>query len=397
MKHVAKRRKAVNPRTFYGKAQIIGRNLPKLIGVGKKLYRGYNKAKQIYNSARKSSASSRSASVRTTQLQGISQHNDWTSRPSKVIVVGRKHAQVKTVSAFKLVHHLSKTLGNVQGRQAVSVGMEIFTKDQLGGVTTNVLGSTSQWDTDPFLLNPYSTAPQNSIYPNTPNEVVATDKLFIKNVKSHLRIVSMESIPQRVKVYWILNKRNTNLSATTIWSTSIANNAGYLQTGSVAPSTLATSTFTSGYAHNYDIGQTPFGCPDFRKFFKLLDKDQFILQPGDEITVSRTFIMNKMYYKNTILTMSTEDRYVPGYTITPVIVVDGSLVGIASNLGTEAGRVAPGATKVGVFSSDHITFAATPASRFNIVRNEPAYTAGDTTDTLKHLNDTDDVIVETSV
>lgn len=372
--------------------------------VAKRVRQGYKAGKQVarrvqaaiqrYNRGRKARSPRGDNRYATNQLQGISQHNDWASRPSGTIVVGRKESVVKTIGHFHLSHFYSDITSGAQGRQITRQGMELFNINQCLGVTSNAINNSGAWGTDPFTLNPYSTAPANAIYPGIAG-VANEDKIFIKDVYHHLRISAMATIPMKVKVMWFLNKKDNGGSLTGLWS-SLLDGTALGQGNNLAPTSLAGPlTFTPGKAFTNDIGRTPMQVPAFKKFWKLISSDQFVLQPGDEVSIKRKFIYNKLLQKS--LLQELVGFYVPGYTIVPLILVEGSLVGISESVGVESTQCAPGSCKIGIFTKDVINFNATPINRYSIERNEPAFIRNDITDVLKQIDDTDQVVAEVKV
>lgn len=395
VKHVSKKRKlsTVTPKNFYGNsyrsAVKLGRFGAKAYRYAKKLYGRYNKAKQVYNNSGKSFGSNHNSNFRTTQLQGISQHNDWSKRPSKTIIVGRSEKLMKTLGMYKLTHQYSKVITGTQGNQTYATGMYIFSVLQCQGSTSGVRNSSSLWGTSIYTLNPYSTAPSNAIYPGIAG-VAAEDKVVIKDVKSEMRVLSMATIPQRVRVYWCLCRKATAASFITLWINCLADTT-LGQGASAASNMISNTSYTPGAPGTTDIGRSPFELAAFRGYFKMLDKDQFILQPGDEITLTRKFVYNKVLMQGYASDMT--GSHAPKYTIVPFIIVDGSLVGIATTAGTDAAEVSPGECKVGLMQTDTITLYATPVNRYTINRQEPAIIKA-SIETSKHIDDVDQVIVE---
>lgn len=397
-KHAVARVQPVSTGNFYGgRYYQVAKGAVRL---GKQVGRFVKKVgKKVRTESRKRGGGYKASPARKLitdagALQAISQHNDWSSRPSRTVLIGRWKSPVKTFGHFHLSHFYSGIIKQVEGRQGIGQGMEIFNLNQCLGVTSNAVNNAGAWGTDPFQLNPYSVAPTTAIYPGIAG-VASEDKIFIKDVDHCLRIVSMTTIPQKIKIYWMLCKKNTTTSVAQLW-TNLLDDTSLGQGAATAPTTLAGPlTFQPGKGFTNDLGRTPYQVPAFKKFWKLLSRDQMILQPGDEISVKRKFVYNRMLQKGMLEEVS--GLYVPGYTVLPFVIVEGSLVGISTALGVEATQVAPGSCKVGIFSKDTINFKATPVNRYSIERNEPAFIRNDTTDVLKQVDDTDDIIAETNV
>jgi len=403
VKHVTKKRKfnTISVGKFYGAAKNGYQ-------VGKQLVKGYRNGKRLFNTVSKAvrnrfkhrAGGSRTLTTASTNnaMLGVSQHNDWAKRPYRVIWVGKKKADYKTIGKFSLDHSYQVIASKSQGQQALAQLGVLFNRNQLSGTTSTLRADfADKWATDPFLLNPYSTPPNNAIYSAAAPGVASNDKIFIKYADHEMRFVSMETVAQRVKVMYFLCKKNTNRSITSLWQT-ILTSESYLQTTQAYASFIAIASITPGFTDVNQIGETPNTLKGFRNFFKLIDEDQFILQPGDQIQINRKFHFNKYVLKDTMTSMNTGDLYMPGISVVPMVFIDGALVGISIDVGTSAAsEVAPAATRVGILQKDKYVFAAVPVNRFVIKRVETGYLRDDTTQFQKHIDDTDQAEALTSV
>lgn len=395
VKHVAKRPRTVSANKFYAAAKSGYR-------VGKQLYKAYKSGKKVYDkvnqirNGRSKSSSSGSVVASASVLQSISQHNDWASRKPVTIYIGKKNCR-KTVGNYYLDHSSSGIQTADQGRQINSFGGCKLTKDQLNGNTsTNINNQDTQFATDPFLLNPYSTGPTNSIYTGPAPAVSSNDTIYIKTIESQFRIVSLNNIPQRVKFFVYLNKRTSstgNGDLNQVWADAISGN-NYLQASSAAgPATIADTVIVPGTLNRTDIGVVPHSYSHFRKYFKLLHSDQFVLQPGDQMTKKIKYVVNKVISKK-VIEMLSDDLYVPGYSIIPYFIVDAGLVGLETALDAGTVRCAPGSCKVGYLNQDRYTFGALPATRWTINRLEIGYNQVDTTSIRKIVDAEDSGVVQ---
>lgn len=376
-------RKPVSAAKFYGAAKAGVR-------VGKKLYKAYKEGKKLYNKTKQAMdgrgkpSGSRSLAVNANLLQSaLNQHNDWDKRPAKVIWIGKRRT-FKTLGSFKLEHSSSGIVSGSQGTQAHNFIDEKMNVAQLSGTTSTVFANQSnRWITDPFALNPYSAPIANSIYPSGGSAPAADDKLYIKSVSTEVRIVSLTNIAQRVKVFHYLCIKTPDSSIGGMFLDAV-NSGAYLQTTSASgPNSNASTLCVAGAASISDIGQVPHQYYTFRKFFKLIESDQFMLQPGDQISKHVKFMVNKMVTREQV---TSTLLYVPGISVCTLVITDAGLVGLEATLDAGTSRCAPGASKVGYVVNDIYNFAALPVNRYNIHRLEIGYNQNDATDVRKIVN-----------
>jgi len=254
----------------------------------------------------------------------------------------------------------------------------------MDGTTTSdlIANFKTLWATSPFELNPYSTAPANAIYSATPGAVISGDKLCVKHFVSKIHMVSLSPIAQRIQVYWYLCKQSSDDSPSAAW-TDLDTELKYLQPlQGVGPAVTSGAPSTTTQA-GYPVSTNPDNKPPKRMFtrWKELHKDQFMLQPGDNIHLARKFIYNRVITKATLADMI--GVYQKGWTVTPLIIVQGAIVGLGSDgeayPPTNIDRVTYGKCKIGYVQTNEITFGALSANRFDIKRMEMGYVAGNST------------------
>jgi len=279
-------------------------------------------------------------------------------------------------------------VSGAQGVQALNFIDEKMNTQQLNGsITTSITTQNNRWQTDPFLLNPYSTPPLNALYTGPAPSVADDDKIFIKSVKSELRIVSLTNVAQRVKVFYYLAVKTSSVSITNLFSDVVVAGAFLQASSASAPSTIAGTTCTPGSYTNADLGVVPHQYRNFRKYFKLVHGDQFMLQPGDQISKPVDIVVNKMVSKEEASKASAS--YIPGLTLCTLVIVDAGLVGLETTLDSGVTRCAPGAAKIGYVVNDKYHFSALPVNRYDIHRLELGYNQVDTTDVRKIVDSED--------
>jgi len=362
------------------------------------------KTKVFYGKKRKNSSSAKHGSKRRklgassiatiSALQGTGMHADWSKLPSKTILKSSR-PEVKTIGRYKLRHQMDYKIESLTtGTQAVGGATGIATQYQLAGTTSN--DSTNyyfKWATDPFLLNPHSIPPVNSIYNATqPIVGVASDKICLKNCTSEMNVLSLDTIAQKVDIYWLMCNANTGNHPVDQWST-VETALGYLQTVSaVGTTTTADVTPTLGYGGR-TIAEQPLP-KGFGKYWKTLHRDTFVLQPGDSIRMTRILHFNRVITK-AWLTNQSATAYLKGISVVRLVVVNGALVGVARNGETSfpvthIDRVTQGRTKIGVLQKDDYVFGAMSSARYDINRLEIGNIMSATVIT-ENIDNTDDV------
>jgi len=372
---------------FYSRAKAaynVARNIRKAVVLGRKVKSSFK------GKYRKLTRGSRSSHY----TGSYGSHNDWQQLPMKTFVIGSKNP-IKTQGDFKLVHAKDYIQEEYRtGFQSVQDGMSTLTSFQMEGTyaSNSLAGFKTTWGTDPFELNPYSTAPANAIYTATPLAVIAGDKLCIKYFTTKIHMVSLSPIAQRVQIYWYLCKQSSDDAPSAAW-TDLDTELKYLQpTQGVGPATTAATTATLGFP----VATNPDNKPPRRMHtrWKELHKDQFMLQPGDNIHVARKFIYNRVITKSNLADMI--GTYQKGWTITPMIIVQGAIVGLGTDgetyPPTNIDRVTYGKCKVGYVQTNEITFGALNANRFDIKRMEMGYVANNSTNATAIVDADDEEI-----
>jgi len=389
------KRKQITPKVFYAKANKYAKTANAIYRGGRVLYSKYNQGKKLVKSARRVYRKL-SGKSRASHYSGDSgSHNDWVSLGKKVIRVNN-NKPIKTIGNFTFVHAKDYIVENQYvGTQFVYNGQGQMTRNQLTGavLAADISEFGSRFQTSPFELNPYSTAPNNDIYTNVPGAVVAADKIYIRSVKSELKFVSMCPIAQKVQVYFYLCQKDHDDNPVNAWN-DILTTTKFLQPASgVGPVTYAgiQPLTLGGLLIDYPGSQPP---ARMSQRWKVLHKDQFMLQPGDNLSLTRTFIINRMMNKD-FLSEHTQN-FMRGVTICSMVVTEGAIVGLGdtnSFPATNVDKVTNGRTKLGYVHTDTYQFAALPVNRFDITRAEIGFIQNNTTN-ITSIIDADDSIID---
>lgn len=322
----------------------------------------------------------------------ISQHNDLSLKHIGFYKVpGGVHR--KTLASYTYRDIVPWIVSSVEGKQAVDFPECIFTRPMIIGDTSTNFAERYRLPDDFYNLNPYVTSMQAStFYPGPIPAIVSSDYLYIKNVKCTTRFLSMETIPQKVTCYWLMPNYDTGVNPITQW-TSIINSKNLTQGAAGARQVVGTTTAVGGAESINTLSSSPWIHPEFRKNWKCIKKQQFVLQPGDQRNLSFNIIYNKAINRNTFLNLRTAGEFMKGFTVFPMIIAEGGLVGVGAAAATTASEVTTGSTKVGVLTDYMYHFGALPASRISTNRHvdHQIVDIDETTQYVKMIDDIDEV------
>ena len=155
--------------------------------------------------------------VRTNHLLEISQHNDLSYKTSTIRLRRAKHHKgLRGRYMFSQTWDYVNGTGN-EGAQNTDEGKKMFTRAQITGDVSNVRILTDNWAIDPILLNPYVLSDNASSY-FTGAQAYKEDRFHVETVQQKIHLVSLCTIPQIVKIYWLMYKKDSDLGVSQIWS-----------------------------------------------------------------------------------------------------------------------------------------------------------------------------------
>jgi len=281
---------------------------------------------------------------------------------------------------------------SAQGLQNVDYGECAFTREQLIGVTDSSRFNRQRWSDDPFLLNPYSTRPNNAIYTVAqPAAVAKNDILYIKSIKYTVEMLNMTILPQNSKIYFLCPNYDTNVNPIDQWVSILAAKSEG-QVLAAAQDDLLDVNAVAGGSSTTDPRQSPFVHGEFRNNWTTISKLDVILQAGEQVNFEFTVEINKVMSRDTVLNIR-QNQFLRGITIFPLFITNAGLAGISAETGFEAAEVAYGEVKIGFIMNQHITFGALPTSRKSYERTFPGdlrnVTAGAVGEAQRTITDED--------
>lgn len=283
-------------------------------------------------------------------------HNDMTKHVVKSWLKPGKYK--KQIGTFEFNITREKVLEqNIKGAQLHDLGYSIARRDHYTG-TVIATAPNDFLPIDPFQLNPYSQNNTNDMFPAT-RKVANTGKLGLMKVKQQILLVNLTSAPVDVVVHWVLCKKDDSRNPIEKWQDLLQEtnqNAGMKAATFYGP--LGVETYTGGHIGTATYGASPWQVRSFKKFWKMVGKDKFVLQGGDQKKISIEFDYNR-YLSRDIFVKSLGD-FMAGYTIFPLILARGAGVGIGVD---EVTAMTFASIKLGLIQTDRYIYGAVPAAQ----------------------------------
>jgi len=305
----------------------------------------------------------------------ISGHNDMSMHKFNVSVRAPK-ARDKGVGRYIYHETFDGLSATLEGQQVTYICKNFMTSQQLLGLTVATDRRDKEaWACDPCALNPYQNITTVGTYTGGQT---ANDSFYLQSLTAQLAVVSTCTIPQKIKIMWLMYKKNSNQSVTSIWDASITYES-MGQTALTYPANPTVLNPTPGTATKDFIESNPFSMKMFKQYFKLLHKEEFCLQPGDQRHFQATFGINKRFDIPYLRSMknTSADQYLGGITIVPVIIHYGGLVQIQKSgvLDTTYGIA-----DLGVMQNNKYIFRAVKADRLSVSRTYAGHVSAVTGD-----------------
>lgn len=302
------------------------------------------------------------------------QHNDFTVARMK-FNIGRGLLTKMSPATYRYTETWDVTDYGNEGCQSYFMVKNLMTKDQLAGITSNARNSTTSWEIQPWLLNPDSQQSLNGTIGGTQPNPWPTQVYGVQSVKMDIGFISLCSAPQEVEVMWMYCLKDTDSSPAYLWEDVLGRYS--TNQGTFSAAALTTTSTASGGVF------TPlrYGCPnptvfkEFRKIWKCIHREKFILQPGDTRRYSNNCNVNRKVFATEMANRQT--TYLAGYTIIPLIVVRGALAAIKDS-GSTKPEVTFIKTAIGVYCENTYSFKTGINQSFGTARYFPGMVAGTT-------------------
>jgi len=324
------------------RAAVIG--VKKGASVGTRYFSRLNKA---YNQKRRKGRYN-------SKVSAVSGHNDLSANSfSNSLNPGKlqKHLGMYT---YKVTKQLIQN--QVAGVQSVFEGKPIVMRSQFNG-TVDTGAASNNFPDDPFQLNPYVNSP-NAIYSGPMPVVASTSLLGLSSVTHEMTMLNLETSAVQVHIMYVLCKDDTDKSPTVAWNDGLFQSSEN-QAAITYRTTLANITSAGAGESIYSYGQTPYKVRMFKKYWKTIAEQKFILNGGDQKRISTKFNYKKFLSRAVLA--AGGGIYMAGFTIIPLIIVRGAVVGVSTGADVASTEVTYASCRVGLLQTDKYNLCGMPA------------------------------------
>lgn len=269
----------------------------------------------------------RTKEIKEKDLLEISTHNDLSMHWLRGVTL-KKHMTGKFGTGAKHQEDYQNILVAAQGKQGVGIGEILFSRGKLIGSTNPARNVTTQAALDYYALNPSSGNSGSGLFGST--AVVDNDNamLGVKSAVYTIEFLSMQSVAQTVDLYFLMPKFDCSQNPYESWKDYLV--AERLSSAAVTGNTTIgalNAQFGGVDANNW--GQDPFKTRHFGRMWKCIRKASFVLQPGDQRNYKFRVTYNKVAKRGTFIYDRTAGDYMAGWTVVPMYVIRGGVVGLS--------------------------------------------------------------------
>lgn len=174
------------------------------------------------------------------------------------------------------------------------------------GGAGQVLANDAYFDCLPWDLNPYKFNTGSTLFSGGANTAYGfyEDKIYLEKVSGFLDLLNTSTVSAAYcDVYWLVAKQTLSTSVATTLNSCITHDsfAGAANKGQAVyvGRSVATNanTVVSGYPDIEVYGLKPQQLPTFSKFYKIVQKDNLVLAPGESRRTYATFHYNENQLK----------------------------------------------------------------------------------------------------
>jgi hypothetical protein len=173
-------------------------------------------------------------------------------------------------------------------------------------------------------------------------------KVYLKHIECNVSYVSLVTSPIELEVLWCEPKRNVVRKPHEEWTYQLQQE----QLGQPAANQGAP---TAGYPEKYFPGQHPTSLMGWRKLWKIVHLDKFVLQPGSSVKINANIHVNKMIDLASLNSLNdgSDNKIIglPGISLFPMYIVKSAAIE-----NTTQGVMTYGAGKFGWLAEERFTF-----------------------------------------
>lgn len=271
------------------------------------------------------------------------QHNDVSAHRWAIYLNKKRH--YKGMAASVMDVHYTRHVDTAVGQQGVDVFAGIFDRNGLLGLGAASFNS-GQFPSGVFQLNPYQkiTGSEKNSFAGVSN----LDQCYIHYVGGQYQFCNFSDSPIELDVYWLLCRKNVDLSPNTYWSNLMAN-AGNAGTPAVQP-VIGTGVFIQGTPSVNTYGQNPNQHKDFKKVWKTVKYVRLCLSGMQNSKHNFVMHYNKFVSKSYII--DSGSNFIAGYSIVPMVIARGHLI-------KDSGTVSGGNANSAIIGSTSYAVAGT--------------------------------------
>lgn len=254
----------------------------------------------------------------------------------------------------------AETFTGQTGVQGVFYGKCVGTQAQITGAPNIVKNSRTNTTAPYMTLDPNRSTTgsleTSGTVPVPKFPVLTTpdsQSIYGMHHRCAMSLTNFSSIACHVEVRWTMCKKTAGSDPIVCWETDMS----LMRLGQVAasiPGGVASVPLT-GYPIPEFYGEDPEANANWKKYWKVLKKSEFILPAGTTIRFEFNRPVNKLFRKNDVV--QEADNFIRGFTFVPVFIFKPSPVDAYLTADTVATRIVnTGTCKIGYMQTDTLTF-----------------------------------------
>lgn len=316
---------------------------------------------------------------------GVGQHSDMSTSFVRMSVPGKRKIG-KFIGQYKYIHSVTQVNSGLEGTQSVFLLNSILSGFTLQGAVFNTRNALTYWAESIYALNPYANTSGSSTFPT---QTSPPDVAYLNKVTGTLEFANLENVASEFSVYWCLCKKNIATDPAATWAYLLA--AEQLGSAASAPALItSTTTATAGQGLASNPGFSPMRVRGWTELWKPLKIQRFIMEAGSIKKINFSIDYHKLIRQADILAMPSV-AYLANYTITPMVINRGAVVGVFTAPSTSSTELTYARTKLGFLMNLTAHFSAIPTTRLQTTQTFLGNVANSTTTVENLINDLDAV------
>lgn len=289
-----------------------------------------------------------------------STHNDMTDHVMKGTVMRGKKYKGRLGNTMRYQENYNHVINVAQGRQSSDTLEHVFNYAKLHG-DTNAARSNNSRSVFDFLWGLEVNKPITNLNEQTiPNPV--QNAVFIDHAINQFKFLNMQNVPIKCELLLITPKFDTSVDPLTNWGNGTEYDA-FGKPSYVAQSTYGQTGSTPGQPSRFVVGEKPYMHKEWNRCWRILRKKEFILQPGDQRNYKWYLEYKRVCFRENLVTRA--GQYMANWTVIPVLIAHGGLVGLAPNAESATGEVGYAGLKLGVVQEINYKLRGIPLPKYH--------------------------------